>query len=486
MPSVLVVDDDPDMLKYTQVLLETEQYEVSTASTGIEALQFVRQGNRPDIVLLDVMMPGLDGLETLERLREAVPEIKVIMLSCLTDTHKVVQAMRLGALDYLAKPLDEVELADTLKRCIESGTAEEQRELVEELGGGSFFLTASQSMRTIREHIGSIAGVNVPVLLLGESGTGKEVIALMIHKLSSRSHRKFLKVNCAAIPEDLLESELFGYEAGAFTGANTSKPGKFELCDHGTILLDEIGEMPTRLQAKLLQVLQEQKYFRLGSRAPVSVDVRILAATNVNVEQAIKEGKLRLDLYYRLNAFSVSLPPLRERKEEVAPLLRHHMTRLAQMYKRAPLPISERLLRACMQHSWPGNVRELHNFAKRYLVLGNEDAMIAELRANNSSADQMVLMARANGNGNDLKKMVRNIKGEAEAEAIARALEQTNWNRKAAAELLNISYKALVYKSRQYGILPARFPAVGETGREADHPAGGRRARAAAGFSSPN
>jgi DNA-binding NtrC family response regulator len=474
------------MLKYTQVLLETEQYDVSTASTGIEALQFVRQGNRPDIVLLDVMMPGLDGLETLERLREAVPEIKVIMLSCLTDTHKVVQAMRLGALDYLAKPLDEVELADTLKRCIESGTAEEQRELVEELGGGAFFLTASQSMRTIREHIGSIAGVNVPVLLLGESGTGKEIVALMIHKLSSRSHRKFLKVNCAAIPEDLLESELFGYEAGAFTGANTSKPGKFELCDHGTILLDEIGEMPTRLQAKLLQVLQEQKYFRLGSRAPVSVDVRILAATNVNVEQAIKDGKLRLDLYYRLNAFAVSLPPLRERKEEIAPLMRHHMTRLAQMYKRPPQPIGERLLRACMQHSWPGNVRELHNFAKRYLVLGNEDTMIAELRANNSSADQMILMARANGNGNDLKKMVRNIKGEAEAEAIARALEQTNWNRKAAAELLNISYKALVYKSRQYGIFPPRYPAVGETGQEGDRASSGRRARAAAGYSSSN
>jgi DNA-binding NtrC family response regulator len=484
MPTVLVVDDDPDMLKYTQVLLETEQYEVSTASTGIEAVQFVRQGNRPDVVLLDVMMPGLDGLETLERLRDVLPDIKVIMLSCLTDTHKVVQAMRLGALDYLAKPLDEVELAETLRRCIENGTAEEQRELVEELGGGTFFLSASQSMRSIREQIGSIAGVNVPVLMLGESGTGKEVIALMIHKLSSRSHRKFLKVNCAAIPEDLLESELFGYEAGAFTGANTSKPGKFELCDHGTILLDEIGEMPTRLQAKLLQVLQEQKYFRLGSRSPVSVDVRILAATNVNVDQAIKEGKLRLDLYYRLNAFSVTLPPLRERKEEIAPLLRHHMARLAQGYKRSPQPLSERLLRACMQHSWPGNVRELHNFAKRYLVLGNEDQMIAELRANNSAADQMVLMARANGNSNDLKKMVRNIKGEAEAEAIARALEQTNWNRKAAAELLNISYKALVYKSRQYGILPPRFPAAGETSREADQSPGGRRARAASGFTS--
>ena len=210
----------------------------------------------------------------------------------------------------------------------------------EEVEAEIFFVAASEAMEQVRAQAARVAEINVPVLILGESGTGKEMVALMIHKLSARSHRKFLKVNCAAIPEDLLESELFGYEAGGLPAQIQAKPGKFELCDHGTILLDEIGEMPPRLQAKLLQVLQEQKYFRLGSRSAVSVDVRILAATNVNVEQAIKEGRLRLDLYYRLNAFSISLPPLRERREEIPALLRHFMSVLAERFGRAPLPLS--------------------------------------------------------------------------------------------------------------------------------------------------
>jgi DNA-binding NtrC family response regulator len=454
--NILVVDDDPDMLRYTRVLLETERYEVSTAAGGAEALQWIQQGNHPDIVLLDVMMPGMDGLETLERLRNSIPALKVIMLSCLGDTQKVVQAMRLGAQDYLTKPINEVELAGAMQRCLDTGEAAASGEEVEELGDGAFFLAASPVMRKIREHIGCIAEVNVPVLLLGESGTGKEVVALLIHKLSPRSHRKFLKVNCAAIPEDLLESELFGYEAGAFTGATQAKPGKFELCDRGTILLDEIGEMPPRLQAKLLQVLQEQRFFRLGSRSPISVDVRILAATNINVEQAIKEGKLRLDLYYRLNGFSIWLPPLRDRREEIASLLEHHMVRLARIYKRPPQAIGDRLLQACMQHSWPGNVRELQNFAKRYLVLSNEEALLAELRAASAPVESIPPAGLMPESGGDLKEMVRNMKGAAEAEAIARALEQSQGNRKKAAELLNISYKALVYKSRQYGILPAK------------------------------
>ena len=459
MPTVLVVDDDPGMLRYVQALLEIENYEIVTGNSGLEALHLLQRGPHPDLVLLDLMMPGMDGLETLERLRDVAPQLKVVMLSGHNDIPRVVQAMRLGAVDYLTKPVNEPELISTLLRCIEPEPPEDDRELVEELNKDVFFLAASRVMRKIRAHVGCIAEVNVPVFITGESGTGKEIVALMIHKLSPRSNRKFLKVNCAAIPEDLLESELFGYEAGAFTGATQSKPGKFELCDHGTIFLDEIGEMPTSLQAKLLQVLQDQKFFRLGSRHPVSVDVRILAATNINVEQAVKEGKLRLDLYYRLNAFSISLPPLRDRREEIPHLLRHHMKRLAETYHRPPQPISDRLIQACMQHLWPGNVRELQNFAKRYLILGKEETLISELRTGNGRADRVNLLARAQGNGGDLKKMMRQVKGEAEAEVIARALTQTNWNRKAAAEQLNISYKALVYKSRQYGILPPKSPA---------------------------
>jgi DNA-binding NtrC family response regulator len=453
MASVLLVDDDPGILRYMQTLLEVENWEVRTATNGLEALQRLQQQPAPDVVLLDMMMPGIDGLETLERMRDAHPRLRVIMLSCISDTPKVVQAMRLGAQDYLTKPVNEAELLEALSCCLEFDDG--LKEDVEELGGDMFFLAASPVMRSIREQVNVIAGVDVPVLLLGESGTGKEVLSLLIHKLSPRRHRKLLKVNCAAIPGDLLESELFGYEAGAFTGATQSKPGKFELCNGGTILLDEIGEMPIALQAKLLQVLQEQKFFRLGSRTTVSVDVRILAATNINVEEAIKAGKLRLDLYYRLNAFQIQLPPLRQRREEIPALLKHYMKRLSESYGRPPQPITERLVEACNRHPWPGNLRELHNFVKRYLILGDEARMISDLSGAKGGPEQLSILSQMQGaSAKDLKKLIRNLKGEAEAEAIRQALQQTNWNRKQAAELLNISYKALAYKLRQYGLEP--------------------------------
>src|SRR6516165_7602175 len=219
----------------------------------------------------------------------------------------------------------------------------------------------------------------VPVLIVGESGAGKEVVAHLIHKLSPRADRTFLKVNCAALPADLLESELFGYEPGAFTGATRSKPGKFEQGDKGTFLLDEIGEMPPILQAKLLHVLQDQQFSRLGSRSMVTVDVRILAATNVDIQQAIAAKKIREDLYYRLNAFTVHVPPLRERREEIPLLIRHFMGLFATRYARAPLPVSPTLVTACLHYFWPGNLRELENFVKRYLILGDEQLALSDL-----------------------------------------------------------------------------------------------------------
>jgi transcriptional regulator with PAS, ATPase and Fis domain len=300
--------------------------------------------------------------------------------------------------------------------------------------------------------------VDIPVLLLGESGTGKEVLGRLIHKLSPRAHRTFLKVNCAAVPADLLESELFGYETGAFTGATHPKPGKFELCNKGTILLDEIGEMPPLLQAKLLHVLQDQQFSRLGSRSVVKVDVRILAATNVNIPEALATKRLREDLYYRLNAFTLQLPPLRERKEEVPILLKHFMSHLSERYARASLPLSPMLLQACQDYTWPGNVRELNNFIKRYLILGDENLAIAELqpRVDGSGARFELPAAKPNEQAGGLKSLARSAKDEAEAEAIAKALDETNWNRKQAAALLKISYKALLYKIRQYGIAQAK------------------------------
>src|SRR5215831_7096750 len=376
---ILLVDDEPGMLRYIKTLLEVEDHQVATASTGEEALEIVQKGMSPDLVLLDLLMPGIDGLETLENLRKLRPGMKVVMLSCVSDTKKVVQAIRLGATDYITKPFQKAELDNVIDQCLGTNQQNYTSE-VEELGEETFFVAASPNMRKLRSQAALVANVDIPVLMLGESGTGKEVMARLIHKLSPRAHRTFLKVNCAAVPADLLESELFGYEAGAFTGATHAKPGKFELCNKGTILLDEIGEMQAQLQAKLLHVLQDQQFSRLGSRSVIQVDVRILAATNINIPEALASKQLREDLYYRLNAFTLHIPPLRERKEEIPILLKHFMARLSEQYARSPLPLSPELLEACANYSWPGNLRELGNFIKRYLVLGDERSAINELQ----------------------------------------------------------------------------------------------------------
>ena len=457
-PNILVVDDEPSVLRYMRTLLEVEDYHVETASGGREALERIEQDPAPDLVLLDFLMPDIDGLETLVQLRKKRPGLKVVMLSCVSDPRRVVEAGRYGATDYLTKPFQKSQLDTLLKLHLESppgplghGLGQED---VEDLGGDLFFVAAGPAMRKVRAQVEKVAGVDVPVLLLGESGTGKEIVARLIHKLSPRAQRTFLKVNCAALPADLLESELFGYETGAFTGATRPKPGKFELCDKGTILLDEIGEMPVGMQAKLLHVLQDKQFSRLGSRSMVNVDVRILAATNVNVHQAIADKKLRQDLYYRLNALTIELPPLRERREEIPALVRHFMARFSARYARTPVLFTPKLTEACLNSPWPGNLRELENFVKRYLILGDESLALAELETRDGSEADPAIRTQplTTDKPTGLKSLVRNLKDEAEMQAISQALEQTNWNRKKAAVLLNISYKALLYKIRQYGL----------------------------------
>src|SRR5437868_1012935 len=465
--TILIVDDEPSMLRYTKTLLEVDNYSVETAGSGFEAIKRVQEGLKPSLILLDMAMPSMNGLQTIEECKKIRPEQKIVVLSCVSDTSTVVQAIKLGALDYVTKPFYKSELDAVLKRCLEpdkstKGTVDMQRYTVsgdvqiESLEDDLFFLAASPQMKQIRAQVSLVAKVDVPVLLLGESGVGKEILARLIHKMSIRAHRPLLKVNCAALPAELLESELFGYDAGAFTGAQRSKPGKFEQCNRGTILLDEIGEMSTALQAKLLHVLQDGSFSRLGSRSNVTVDVRVLAATNVNVEEAIANKTLREDLYYRLNAFTMQIPPLRERREEIPLLLKHFMNRLSERYAHAPLSYSERLLRACMLYHWPGNLRELGNFVKRYLVLQDEDTAIAELEAKgrgNGAADSFSAGAIGTPEGG-LKSLVRSLKDEAELRAIEQALVATNWNRKLAAARLSISYKALLYKIKQYQIVP--------------------------------
>jgi DNA-binding NtrC family response regulator len=456
-PHILVVDDEPGVLRYMRTLLEVDSFRVETAASGREALTRIEKEPVPDLVLLDLLMPELDGLETLSLLRRVRPNLKVVILSCVSDPRKVVEAGRQGATDYLTKPFQKSQLDSLLKQHLSPEASAIDVSLghdeAVDLGDDLYFLAASPQMRRIRAQVEQVAAVNVPVLLLGESGTGKEIMARLIHKLSPRSRRTFLKVNCAALPAELLESELFGYEVGAFTGANKPKPGKFEICDKGTILLDEIGEMPVSMQAKLLHVLQDQQFSRLGSRSVLRVDVRILAATNINIPQALANKKLRQDLYYRLNTLSVTLPPLRERREEIPSMIRHFMARFAARYARTPVPLSPKLLEACLKHPWPGNLRELENFVKRFLILGDEKLAIAELEPQDEATPLAApATPPAAEKPGDLKSLVRNLKDEAEVQAIRHALEQTNWNRKKAAANLNISYKALLYKIRQFGL----------------------------------
>ena len=310
----------------------------------------------------------------------------------------------------------------------------------------------SEAMKKVQRDLSMIASADVPVLIEGPSGSGKEIIAKLIHQGSPVAKGPYVKVNCPAIPDALLESELFGYEPGAFTGATKSKAGKFELAHKGTFLLDEIGEMSAALQAKLLHVLQDGGFSRLGGRANITADARILAATNIDVERAIATRQLREDLYYRLNAFTITIPPLRDRREEIPTLLTCFMNKFAQKFHKNPLPLSDRLVRECMRYHWPGNLRELGNFVKRYLVLEEEDLVVKELQAQPDERGSDVLSLPA-GQAN-LKALVRNLKAETEAKEIRRVLEDENWNRATAASRLRISYRALSYKIRQHGLVP--------------------------------
>ena len=306
--------------------------------------------------------------------------------------------------------------------------------------------TLNPAMEELHKQIERIAPVDVPVLLLGESGVGKEFVAHAIHARSLRSRGPFLKVNCAALPSELLESELFGYEAGAFTGAVRSKPGQFEMCDQGTILLDEIGEMTSTLQAKLLQVLQDQQFSRLGGRRMMTVDVRILAATNINIDKALEEKVFRPDLYYRLNTITLRIPALRERHEDIPAFLEHFMVQLSEQLGCPPRPFSKRVMDACLRYSWPGNVRELKNFVCRYLVLADDEAALAALRDRNSEGGDGP--ARKPG----MRQLVYSIRAEAEKRMIEEGLTKARWNRTETARALHISTKTLWNKMRQYGI----------------------------------
>ena len=435
LPCLFVFESNLRVLDYMKRSLSSN-YDLHLFSDAADFLRDLESAAQPGLVLL-----AWDGiarsLALFTDLRKMRPEVPVLILATSAEMDDYEAFARLGASAVVLKPFIDDELAISIARhlaapnavacaatceatCEATCTAtDECREIP--LTGGHSFVRSSKRMRQIEAQAQRVARSDIPVLILGESGTGKEIIALYTHQMSRRAGRMFLKVNCAAMPADLLESELFGYEQGAFTGATKSKPGKFEICDGGTIFLDEIGEMPAQLQAKLLHVLQDGTFSRLGGRGPTRVDVRIIAATNIDMKQAMAQKTFREDLYYRLNGLTLSLPPLRERLDEIPIMAAYFMRKGAEKYDLDPLPLSPLLLDAMARYHWPGNLRELENIINRYLILQDERAVIAEL---------------------------------AEATAITSVLQETGWNRKAAANDLQISYKALLNKIKQYELSP--------------------------------
>jgi len=467
---LLIIDDDLGVREYLSALLGRFGHTVFTASSGEEALEGLT-GSRPDLITLDVVLEGMDGIETLRRLKKRLPDVPVVMISGHGHARIIVEAMQLGAADFLRKPFEVEELQIAFQRALETRAL---RKEVEELrgtaarGSGDLLLGSDDGrMREVRETLEQVADTDITVLIRGESGTGKELVARTLHRLSGRNDKPFVKVNCAALPSELLESELFGFEKGAFTGAQKRKLGKFEFANGGTIFLDEIAEMSPPLQAKLLQVLQDGEFSRLGGERDVQVDTRVLAATNRDLEDAVAKAEFREDLFYRLNVVTVTLPPLRERGAAIPFLIEHFLEKFAREYKKTPKPLSAEALAVLVAYPWPGNVRELENMLRRIVVLGGEQAVLQELTARTPRAsgrerdggivaDELLTPEFANGGSLDLKSIAKRAAAVAEKRVIARVLEQTRWNRKEAAGRLQISYKALLYKMKDCGLSAGR------------------------------
>lgn len=439
--SVMVIDNDRRMLRYIRTILEDGHREVITCDSAEHALECLSNGMRPHVVLVSSLVADMHCLELVPRIRKAHSRAQVVLVAHMSEYVALLPAIREGARDILLKPFMPEDLLRLVSELTASKTSKAEDPGIEiPIGPNAFFVVASPAMRELQQHAALVARVNLPVLILGESGTGKEILARYIHSLSPQANNAFLKVNCAAVPAELLESELFGYEPGAFTGAARSKPGKFRQCNNGTMFLDEIGEMHPSLQAKLLQVLQDGSFSPLGSRATEKVNVRILAATNIDMKAAIAQRTFREDLYYRLNGFCLRLPPLRERREEIPVLIDHFLRSRAHEFGLADgePTLSPRLRNACLRYDWPGNLRELETFVKRYLVLGDEDMMIDELAQNTSGPEANSITITP--------------------ETISEALAACGGHRRKAAKALGISYKVLLNRMRKLGMDSARSP----------------------------
>lgn len=455
-------EDEPEVRQYLATALHCLGYAVECAADGDDLLQALRsQGDHVSALVLDLTMPQNNGMETLREIRRVNRELPVIMLSGADSPFNAVEAMRCGATNFLSKPVSHEDLDAALRSVLNGGGIAplEARRPEFPSNGKQSFVTKSPAMVRIGELLRKLGAWDVPVLIRGETGSGKEVVARQLHALSLRAHRPFLKLNCAALPSELVESELFGYERGAFTGAFQKKAGMFELADEGTLLLDEIGDMDFKLQAKLLQVLQDQEFRHLGGKDTIRVNVRIIAATHRDLEQAMRGGTFREDLYYRLNVVRILIPPLRERKEDILPLCGLFLSKHAPPGTAGP-PITPALRQALLNHNWPGNVRELENLMRMYLVLQDQQALADELRPPGAPPAGAARSAGYAGLSGQLDtahtapvlSIVNQAKEEAEVQAILAALNATMWCRKEAARLLKMDYRALLYKMRKLAV----------------------------------
>lgn len=422
-------------------------YHVVAASSRDEAIDVLRNGFRPQAIVVGSQRET-PLTEAVDALQAAGPSVPVLLLSDELGSADIRTLLKRPGVEAIARTRANETIDRALIGLLESASKVGSDELI----------VGSAAMRAIRDLVRQVADTDVPVLITGDSGVGKEVVARHLHRWSKRSAGAFVKVNCAALPDQLLESELFGYERGAFTGADRDKPGKFELANGGTILLDEIGEIAGGTQAKLLQVLQDGSYYRLGGRGEINIDARVVASTNRDLENEIFEGSFRKDLFYRLNVIRIEVPPLRERRDEILLLAQHFVRRYEREYDRRLGLLSQQTLDTLAGHEWPGNVRELQNVIRRMVVLEDVDGSIESLASRREAAvgglDVDTLIG-ADGSIPPLKEVSRLAALEVEGELIRRALEKTRWNRRKAADLLHISYKALLYKIRDCGITAA-------------------------------
>jgi DNA-binding NtrC family response regulator len=444
---VLVVDDEPTEREGLARLVGQWGYEVETASSGEEALTLV-ESQHPAVVLTDLVLPEMDGLTLLQKLKETGRPPIVLLVTGHGTVETAVEAMRHGAFDYLTKPVDATRLQVLLEKSIEQESLSREvnflRHQLRQKGSFGQLTGQSKGMQEVYRWIELAATSTAPVLVFGESGTGKELVARTIHELSNRRNKPFVAINCAAIPETLIESELFGHERGAFTGATERRLGCFELADAGTLFLDEIAEMDSNTQAKLLRVLQEGAFRRVGGKAEIQVDVRVVAATNRVPTEAISQGSLREDLFYRLNVFSIQLPPLRDRRDDIPLLARTFIEEFNRQDNRQVRGLTPEAERELERYHWPGNVRELRNVVQRAVVLSGTGLIDAEHLPENILRATPPSAPAARGSIVPIREMER--------DAILRALEETNHDKRRAAQLLGISLKTLYNKLAKYGI----------------------------------